>query len=242
MKRMLKLTALAAVVLAALASPFWAPPLLAGLDWFQVQRVEVAGNRYLAPHEVLLASGVAAGQSVWDDPEPWLAALRAHPGIAEAQVTRKLPSTLRVRVVEKRPVAYVMGRSLLPATASGEIFPIDPAGSGLDLPIVHGPWPDTAAASPTRAALAALGRLAELDPALLSEVSEVRARVGDPTVLVLRHRLGEIVLPGGVSAARLEQLRAVLGDLDRRGTAAAGPVLVDVRFEAQIVVRHPSSV
>jgi cell division septal protein FtsQ len=224
------------------ASPLWAPPLLSEIRWFEVRRVEVSGNRHLAPHEVLLASGVGSGQTVWDDPQPWLDALLAHPGIEDAQVTRRLPSTLRVRVREKLPVGYVMERTLLPATAAGEIFPLDPSRAALDLPIVHGPWPDTAAAGPTRATLAALGRLAEMDPGLVSEVSEVRARNGDPAVLVLRHRVGEILLPGTVSRERLAQLRAVLAELERRGSAESGRALVDVRFEAQIVVRHPSSV
>ncbi|CAN5841854.1 hypothetical protein BH23GEM6_BH23GEM6_09680 [soil metagenome] len=237
---------LATTVLAvALSSHFWGPDVLSRITWFDVQRVEVAGNRYLAPHDVLSASGVRAGQSVWDDAAAWETALRAHPGIEEARVVRRLPATLRVRIQEKRPVAYVLDRSLLPATAAGEIFPVDPSSAALDLPIVHGPWTESVGAVQTRAILTEVGRLEDLDPGLLADVSEIRAASGQPAVLVLSHRLGEILLPMGVSSGRLAELRAVLLDLDRRGSERSEsrrPTQVDVRYEAQIVVRLQSSV
>ncbi len=235
----------AALLAVVLASSFWGAEALGRLAWFEVKRVEVAGNRYLAPHDVLRAASIHRGQSVWDGAEGWQDALRTHPGIEDARVTRRLPGTLRVRIQEKIPVAYVQARSLLAATAAGEIFPIDPARAPLDLPIVRGPWPDTLAAGHTRRLLAEVGRLGVLDPGLLADVSEIRSAEGDPAVLILSHRLGEITLPGGASPDRLAELRAVLQDLDRRGALApegSGPASVDVRFEAQIVVRFQSSV
>jgi cell division protein FtsQ len=234
-----------ALLAVGLSGWLWGDEALSRLEWFEVKRVEVAGNRYLAPHDVLRAASIHRGQSVWDDAESWEDALRAHPGIEDARVTRRLPGTLRVRIREKSPIAYVQARSLMPATAAGEIFPIDPARAPLDLPIVRGPWPDTLAAGPTRRLLAEVGRLGELDPGLLADVSEIRTAANDPAVLILSHRLGEITLPGGASPDRLAELRAVLQDLDRRGALApegTGPASVDVRFEAQIVVRFQSSV
>jgi len=238
--------ALAATATAAmLSSLVWGPDLLSRIAWFEVQRVEVAGNRYLAPHDVLSASGIRAGQSVWDDAASWETALRSHPGIEEARVVRRMPGTLRVRIQEKRPVAYVLDRSLLAATATGEIFPLNPASAALDLPVVHGPWADSAGSIQTRAILAEIGRLEHLDPGLLADVSEIRGVSDQPAVLVLSHRLGEILLPMGASSSRLAELRAVLLDLDRRGSEMPDrrrPAHVDVRYEAQIVVRLQSSV
>jgi len=245
MKRLRWGLAAAGLIVVGSSSVLWGPEALSRISWFDVQRVEVAGNRYLAPHDVLSASGVQAGQSVWDDATAWESALRSHPGIAEARVVRRLPATLRVRIQEKKPVAYVLDRSLLPATAAGEIFPLDPSSAALDLPIVHGPWADSAAAIQTRAILAEMGRLEELDPGLISDISEVRAASGQPGVLLLSHRLGQILLPIGASSGRLAELRAVLVDLDRRDPARPEnrrPAQVDVRYEAQIVVRLQSSV
>jgi cell division protein FtsQ len=235
-------TALLAVTVSA---SLWGAEALSRLEWFQVRRVEVAGNRYLAPHDVLRAASIQQGQSVWDDAATWEDALRTHPGISDARVTRRIPGTLRVRIQEKSPIAYVQARSLMAATAAGEIFPIDPARAPLDLPIVRGPWPDSLATGHTRRLLAEVGRLGELDPGLLADVSEIRSADGDPAVLILSHRLGQITLPGGASPERLAELRAVLQDLDRRAALTpdgTGSASVDVRFEAQIVVRFQSSV
>ncbi len=230
------LLGIAALAAVGLSAPLWGAAALRHLRLFEVRRVEVSGTRLLAPHAVLAASGVRSGQNVWDDPAAWEASLRAHPAIAGAWVTRRLPRTLRVRVEEKRPVAFVEDGSLRPATASGELLPLDPARVAVDLPIVRGSWADGEGRKAARRLLAEAGRLAELDPGLLSEVSEVRAAEVGPEVLVLSHRLAEIVLPVGLESARLAELRAVLGDLERRGTPGAG-ARVDLRFRDQIVVR-----
>lgn len=235
----------AACAVAALAAPWWGPGVLRQIGWFDVRRVEVSGTRLLAPHVVFAAAGIRTGQSVWDDPRAWESALRAHPAIAEARVTRDLPRTLRVRVEEKRAVAFVEAGTLQPATASGEMLPIDPARSAVDLPIVRGSWLDAARREHTLRLLGEMGRLTELDPGLVSEVSEVRAGGKGAEVLILSHRLAEIVVPIGVGSDRLAQLRAVLGDIERRfaSSESSRPVVrVDLRFRDQIVVRLLSSV
>jgi len=236
-----------ALALAAVLSPWWGPPLLRFLPWFEVRRVEVSGTRFLAPHTVLAVSGIRRGQSVWDDPGRWERALRAHPAIASARVTRRLPGTLRVRVEEKRPVAYVEAGALQPATAAGEVLPLDPAQVPVDLPIVRGGWTDPKQARVTRSVLAETGRLAELDPGLMAEISEVRTAGADPRTLLLTHRVAEIVAPVGLEADRLAQLRAVLADLEQRRAAPPGQpappaARVDLRYRDQVVVRLPSSV
>ncbi|HLL83075.1 MAG TPA: hypothetical protein VK420_10505, partial [Longimicrobium sp.] len=78
MKRRTRRIALAAAGIAAASSPFWSPPLLRVTPGFDTRRVEVSGTRLLAPHEVLAASGVKIGGSVWTDPAGWEAALRRH--------------------------------------------------------------------------------------------------------------------------------------------------------------------
>ncbi len=222
---------------------FWAPPLLRKVDWFAAERVEVSGTRLLAPHEVLATSGVRVGANVWTDPAAWEAALRRHPVVAEAEVARDLPRTLRVRIVEKRPVALVQSGILRPATGEGEVLPVDPAAAAIDLPILRCDArtgkDGRIADARTRALLAEAARLAELDPALWARVSEVRGdgrgglelRIGSPAATV--------ALPAGAPETRLVQLRAALDDLARRtaGDTARIVARVDARWEDQVVVR-----
>ncbi len=242
MKRRLAvvLGGLAAAAAGAAAFPLWGPRVLREVPLFDADRVEVAGTRLLAPHEVVAASGIRIGQSVWTDPAAWEAALRRHPVIARAEVERRLPATLRIRIAEKRPAAFVAAGTLRPATAGGEILPVDPARVTVDLPIA-GSAPDTATRVRDRATLRLLAeasRLAEADPVLMARVSELRAGKDGTVRLVLAHPRAEVLLPAGAAEPRLTQLRTALADVARRAPRD-GRTQVDARFADQVVVRLP---
>jgi cell division protein FtsQ len=226
----------------AAAFPIWGPGVLREVPWFAAVRVEVAGTRLLAPHDVVALSGVRIGDNVWTAPEAWEAALREHPVLEAAEVERKLPGTLRIRVREKRPVALVRAGTLRPATAAGEVLPVDPARAPMDLPVLAGALADTATQVTDPAQLALLaeaGRLAALDPALLARVSELRVEGGDMR-LVLAAPRADIVLPAGADDERLTQVRAVLRDVEPRMADRGGRAEVDARFADQVVVRLPA--
>lgn len=245
------LTVIGVVALGTAASaPFWAPVALRELAVFQIQRVEVSGMHLVAPHEILTASGVRLGQSVWDDETVWVRALREHRGVADVTIERSLPSTLRIRVQERQPVALIQVGTLRAATATGELLPVDPSRASLDLPIVRVAIQSVEAEIEaiedpgTLELLAEAGRLALFDAQLMSRVSEIgrvpaghlELRLGDPEV--------RIWLPAGADPARLRQLRSVLDDVEQRLDAGSpsgtDPVHVDLRFADQVVVRFSS--
>ena len=68
------------------------------------------------------------------------AALRAEPWIARASVRRRLPHTVVVDVVERRPAAVLAADGLYLTDAAGRPFKrVDlTAGEGKDLPIISG--------------------------------------------------------------------------------------------------------
>lgn len=214
------------------------PRLLRRMDTFRVRQVEVRGTRYLAPDQVLEASGLGERSSVFDDPDAWLSALEWHPMIESAQVERRLPSTVRITIRETRPVALVRGRTLVPVDRFGRVLPIAPEAARLDLPILMGDVEvdadgrivDTAA----RLAIAALDRLQAEEPALAAAVSEFEG--GDALRLVLRLEDPTVtLLPMESSATRLSEVRRTLDDLALRGELPQVRV-VDGRFEGQVVV------
>ena len=232
-----------AIAAAGLTAGRWAPPALRQVGWFAAEKVEVTGARLLAPHEVLATSGVKIGTNVWTDPAGWEAALRRHPVIAEAEVTRDLPATLRIRVVEKRPAALVQAGVLRPVTADGEVLPVDPARAAVDLPLLAARLKTgEARVSEERArrSLAEAGRLADLAPELMARVSELRPGARGETRLLLTSPAAEVVIPAGIGDPGLVRLRAALEDVARRmetDTTGVARALVDARFEDQIVVR-----
>jgi cell division protein FtsQ len=239
MKR-LRLAGAVLVIGAAAGAPFWGPPALRRLPFFAVRHVEVAGARLLAPQEVLAASGIRTGGSVWDESAPWEAALRRNPLVASARVERRLPDGLRIVVSEKRPAGLVDAGTLVPATAQGEILPVDPSRVPVDLPIVRA----SARSAAGRALLASAGRLGDLDPALMARVSEVRPGSAPGELLLATSAPSALVrVPADADEGALRRLDAALDDVRRRGAGGPGqePVRMDLRFEDQVVVRFPAA-
>ena len=206
------------------SSPFWLRRSLQSMSFFAVRRVEIQGTRYLLPPEIVASLGVDTTASVWDDIDPLVRRLQGHPQVESAEIHRKLPGTLVVRVTERRPVALVPGPAGLKAVDfKGKVLPIDPVRSDLDLPIFS--ISDTAL-------LGLLERIRESNPALFARVSELRrAAKGE---LLLYVAAMPVRAMADVSAARLAEIIPVEHDLARRQARA---VELDLRYKDQVIAR-----
>jgi cell division septal protein FtsQ len=81
---------------------------------FRVERIEVLGNERLAKEEVLGRAGLAPGASIFDvDILQARQRLMLDPWIVRAFVEKKMPATVVVRVVERRPIALLAGEGAL---------------------------------------------------------------------------------------------------------------------------------
>lgn len=226
-------------MVAALAAPR-VPEVLASVEWFRVDDIRVEGIRYLDAAEVLAAAAIPVGANLWDDVEPVMARLRAHPGIAEARVSRQIPGRLTFEVSEREPVALLPNPALTPVDREGRFLPIDPIAYRLDLPLVH-PRRDPEAEGPPltavqlRALVTELTRLIELDPDLGATISDVAldawgdVRVHLESGVRLHYR-------APLTPRRLREGLIVLEDARERHPDRP-PVAVDLRFVEQVVVR-----
>ena len=84
-----------------------APWLGRRLAYFDVRQVEVVGARYVPVKAVMGSLKLPRSASVFDPLGPVAARVQKVPGINEAEVTRRLPGTLVVKVTESVPVALV---------------------------------------------------------------------------------------------------------------------------------------
>jgi cell division protein FtsQ len=222
----LALGGIAALVL--LASPLWGPRALRRLDFFRVRRVEVLGARYTSPTDLIDRLRVDTTRSVWDPLEPLAARVRTHAQVESVTVTRRLPGTLVVRVVERHPVALVEAPGGLRAVDErGRRLPLDPSKTPVDVPVV------TAAPGDTMV-YHLLGEMQREAPALYAKLSSVRAAGADEIVLQIADLAVRAMT--NVTLARLGDIDPVQRDLMRRQLRAAE---IDLRYRDQVIARLP---
>jgi cell division protein FtsQ len=211
-------------VLIAVSAPWWGGHILRGMAFFRVRAVEVDGAQYLAPRDVVARLALDSTATVWDDSRPLANRLRALPQVRSVTITRKLPATLIVTMVEQPPVALVsVPGGLRVYDGRGKVLPIDPTRVDLDLPIASGPD-----AGILRMLDAARRRL----PALYARISGVRrSSAGDLVITLLDMR---VLAPNNVDTDRLGQVLPVMADLARRHARADE---LDLRYRDQVVAR-----
>jgi len=214
--------ALAAV--AVLASPWWGRFIASKLSFFRVRRVEIVGVRYVAPSDILARLRVDTTRSVWDDPTPLERRVAQHPQVGNVSISRKLPGTLVVNVVENLPIAMVSTESgFLVFDDRGRQLPLDPSRVPVNLPI---------AARRDTALFRFLARVRAERPSIFARLSDV-ARVGDREVLIHFEALAVRAMLD-VTPDRLAEIFPVEADLARRQARVAE---LDLRFRDQVIAR-----
>jgi cell division protein FtsQ len=199
-RRVLRRTGLVAAGLAPLALLAWVllmSPLLA------VRHGVVSGTARLSPEQVRLAADVARGTPLARiDAGAVVRRVESLRAVADVSVVRAWPSTLKLRVVERRPVVGVVTKEgVTLVDAAGVPFAAAPAlPPGVVRLQVARPGPT----DPTTRA--ALDVLAVLPQPMRGRVRIVRAASPSSVTLVLRD--GRRVLWGGVDDTALKAAAA----------------------------------
>ena len=201
-----------------------------GRAGFVVRSIQIEGRAHVDPQRVYDIVMDARGQ---DMPLVDLAAMRARllelGWIADARVSRRLPDTLVVGIVERVPAAILQRRGALSLVdADGHILgPVDPRRLPLQLPLLLG-WRAERHVAALQALLAgerALGKL-------VTDATWVGDRRWD-----LRFQSGEtLALPEGAGPARDALATFARKDGTER-LLGRGYVHFDMRLPGQLVVR-----
>lgn len=223
----------------------WGPPLadaVAKLETFRISAIEVTGIQYLSRDAVVEQLALGQFASVWGDREEWAERLTAHPLVREATVERRfLPNGLRVSIQERRPVALAPTPTLEPVDGDGYRLPLDPTRYAIDLPIISASRfpPADASVFPeeVRALAAALESLTLADEAFVDGISMLE-RLDDGAVrIAFVEGAVEYLVPEETSVGRLRDAEAAV-EHARSQDLGRGPLVVDLRFADQIVVRR----
>jgi cell division septal protein FtsQ len=201
----------------------FAPKFLRKIDFFRVRRVELIGVEYLGQDEVLHGLGLARQASVFDDLAPIERRAKAIPGAMDAEVSRRLPGTLRIEVTEVPPVALVPGRDgMVAMDASGRLLPFDPSVAAPDLPLA--PRSDSLVGR-------LLGQVRAADPALFGQISSAQ-RDGSSVILAVAKR--RLLFRPDASVETIRAVTAVAQDLARLKKDWRE---LDGRWAGQVIVR-----
>jgi cell division septal protein FtsQ len=212
----------------ASAAALWlgAPRLLERCPLFRVRQVELVGVKTLAPDALIAALRLPPHASVFADTHLLADRVQGLPGVAEASVVRRWPSTLEVRVREVEPAAFVpagRGGSLVAVDAHGRALPLDAERAGLDLPV----------APADSGVVRVLGVVQTVDPALFQAVISARGVRGGGVALDLGAR--RVLLGRDAGPAVVQAVALVAHDLAVRQRHYAE---LDARFAGQVVVRR----
>lgn len=128
------------IVLASYAG-YRAVAVVAGLDIFHIDQINVRGNHRMSSGEVLAMLEDLRGRSVLAvDLDEWRRALMSSPWVADASLRRTLPSTVDVVIVERAPlgIGRINGALFLVDDRGTVIDEYGPNYADLDLPIIDG--------------------------------------------------------------------------------------------------------
>jgi len=214
---------------------------LGALPPFRADAIELTGLLYLSPEEVRARIPVREGENLLLlDPRKIEAALREHPRIEDARVSR-FPGRLRVDIRERRTFLLVNAGTLLELGQDGTI--LSPLEQGLvaDRPVLSGlsfptSRPGARVTTPRLAGVLHLVSILDSpDVSLVSEISEIVSEDANRVVLrTARDQIPIVVDPERATVAGMRALSAALKDLrghDRR------VLLMDARYRGQLVVR-----
>jgi cell division protein FtsQ len=113
--------------------------ILTQCDYFKISRLTIEGAQRLSEKEIAQQARVGKGVNILAVNLSLVRKrLLAHPWIAEAGVSREIPSGLTIRIKEHTPLAVVdVGQRFL-INHSGKIFKTWDASDPVDLPVVNG--------------------------------------------------------------------------------------------------------
>lgn len=135
-----RLVVLAAVAAGAVAAGRLVEQHVRRAQAFATTAIELSGSARLSRDQVLKVAGLAIGRNVFDvSPEQAEARLRAHPFVAEATVTRRLPGSYRISVREQEVAALLaLGDQLLLVGEDGSVLKALEPGDAADVPVITG--------------------------------------------------------------------------------------------------------
>jgi cell division septal protein FtsQ len=231
----------AAVIVIGLAvyAGYRAVAVVADLEVFHIDHINVRGNHRLSNGEVLVMLQSLKGRSVLAvDLDGWRRTLLTSPWVADASLRRTLPSTVEVVILERAPlgIGRINGALYLVDDRGAVIDEYGPNYGDLDLPIIDGlsSAPGDESTDVYRALLAKrlLDELRARD--MTSQISQIDVSDSRNAVVLLEGDPTLIRLGDERFVERLQSYHELVPALREQVPAID---YVDLRFDERVYVR-----
>jgi cell division protein FtsQ len=195
---------------------------------FAVRQIRFSGLVHAQEADLLARSGLQGGNLFRMDLARAARRIEAHPWVASASLTRRLPGEVLATIVEHRPAALVQLGGLYVLDDEGRLFKRAAPEDGLDLPIVTGLSREAWTERKPELQLRLFGALHLLDTWQaagfpIASVSEIRLDEEDGFTLFAHDgtAVQEVRLGSKEISLKLQRLAQVRAALARRGERAA---------------------
>ena len=161
-------------------------------------------------------------------------------------VERDLPSTLKITVVERSPIAMINGNDLLYLDSEGVVLPHSISHEIFDLPVISNVPPTVTLAVGSTVqnpdvseALSILSTAKLVNKELYHLISEVRLRTGGDLIFFTADGGVPVLFGRGNPAAKLLRLEAFWSDVVH-GHGSQELQYIDLRYDDQVVAKWTS--
>lgn len=212
---------------------------------FGIRHIHVTGAVHRTSEDIARLGGIRSEDNIFAlDLDGAQRRILEDAWIERVTITRRLPSTIRIDVVEREPAALVsMSGALFLATREGEIFKRVEPGDPLDFPIVTGIDPSKVATdragivTSIRRGLDVAGEYERIGQSKRFPVQEIHVP-GDGTLSLVVGKEGLVLRMGkGPYRKALEQASRVLGEVVARRAQASVIFLDNEAHPERVVVR-----
>ncbi|MFQ6618025.1 MAG: cell division protein FtsQ/DivIB [Fidelibacterota bacterium] len=212
---------------------------------FGIEKIQIVGNRMVDSKKILSLSALKFGEDILGlhtgEVEGRIA---GYPFIKRVRVSKILPSTVKIEILERRPLAYITGDELYSVDEDFFVLPPPTLSRRIDLPLITG-ITLTSKIVPgmkienKRVMLATwiLHQIKSMDPLLYLEISEVHFDRNAEIELFGTEGGTKILLGKKDLLLRLYTLKNFLQQIHRRKDFSAFSY-IDLRFRNQVIVKE----
>ncbi len=205
---------------------------------FSLKNVEIIGNQNVPKSELLSLFEMDTTKSIFDiDLKAISAKIKKHPFVLEAQVSRKLPNNLVVKIIERKPLAIVNGEKLSLIDKFGHFLPDLKLFDPVDFPVIS----NIALAEANNPKLALI--LSFLDVikvqnfSLYSQVSEISFSDKVGIYFYLIENSTPVVVGNENFVQKAEKLMKVIKIINHNSELSQVKYF-DLRFKDQVIVKE----